>query len=134
MLEVVNGESTVAGLQMTLDGTNVMYHRDRVEAWERGERIAPIFMDIAWTRRCNAACDFCAAKTQASASPSLDIPREIAFQFLRTKFSPSITVPYELAFERNFAYGRNSLRPSTVGEAVQRINALGYRTDEDEDA
>ena len=68
--------------RLVIDGTKVGFWRERVEAWHRGERIAPITMDIAWTRRCNAACDFCAAKTQASASPSLDIPREKAFEFL----------------------------------------------------
>ena len=67
--------------KLVIDGTKVGWHKDRVEAWQRGERIAPITMDIAWTRRCNAACGFCAAKTQASASPSLDIPKEISFQF-----------------------------------------------------
>ena len=48
--------------EMTLDGSNIGYHRERVEAWERGERVAPIFMDIAWTRKCQAACYFCAAQ------------------------------------------------------------------------
>lgn len=68
--------------KLIVDGTKVGWWKDRVEAWAKGHRIAPITMDIAWTRRCNAACDFCAAKTQASASPSLDIPKETAFQFL----------------------------------------------------
>ncbi len=68
--------------KLIVDGTKIGWWKERVEAWNRGERVAPITMDIAWTRRCNAACDFCAAKTQASASPSLDIPRDVAFQFL----------------------------------------------------
>ena len=68
--------------KLIIDGTKVGWWRERVEAWARGERIAPITMDVAWTRRCNAACDFCAAKTQASASPSLDIPKEKAWEFL----------------------------------------------------
>ena len=68
--------------KLIIDGTKIGWHRDRVEAWMRGERVAPITMDIAWSRRCNAACSFCAAKTQASASPSLDIPREKALEFL----------------------------------------------------
>jgi hypothetical protein len=67
---------------LIIDGTKIGWWKDRVLAWERGERVAPVTMDIAWTRRCNAACDFCAAKTQASASPSLDIPRDTAFEFL----------------------------------------------------
>lgn len=52
---------------------------------------------------------------------------EIAFTFLKTKFSPSITVPYELAFEKNFAYGRKSPRPSTVGEAAARMAPLSFQ-------
>ena len=56
----------VGGRAMTLDGSNVGYHRERVEAWERGERIAPIFMDVATTRKCQAACHFCYAQAQAS--------------------------------------------------------------------
>ena len=68
--------------KLVIDGTKIGWWRERVEAWHRGERVAPVTMDIAWTRRCNAACDFCAAKTQASASPSLDIPKDVAFQFL----------------------------------------------------
>ena len=39
--------SLIAGKEMTLDGSNVMYHRERVEAWARGERVAPIFLDVA---------------------------------------------------------------------------------------
>ena len=74
------GFSEVAGKTMTLDGSNVGYHRDRVEAWERGERIAPIFMDIAWTRKCQAACHFCYA--QAQASDGGVITRDHAMQFL----------------------------------------------------
>lgn len=67
---------------LIIDGTKIGWWKDRVLAWDRGERVAPITMDVAWTRRCNAACDFCAAKTQASASPSLDIPKSTAFEFL----------------------------------------------------
>jgi len=62
---------TVGGAQYTveeldLDGSKIKWYRDRVEAWKRGEKIAPITMDVAWTRQCNAACVFCAAQTQAS--------------------------------------------------------------------
>lgn len=47
--------------------------------------------------------------------------------FLRTKFSPTITVPYELITERNFAYGRKSPRPQTVGEVAQRMAPLSFQ-------
>src|SRR6185503_5178408 len=72
--------SLVTGKDMTLDGSNVGFHKDRVEAWARGERIAPIFMDIAWTRKCQAACHFCYA--QAQSSDGGEITRDHAFQFL----------------------------------------------------
>src|SRR6266568_2586268 len=64
LVNVVVGKSPVYDLQ--LDGTKIPFYRDRVEAWARGEKIAPITMDVAWTRKCNAACNFCAAQTQAS--------------------------------------------------------------------
>ena len=45
--------------ELILDGTKIQYHEDRVKAWERGERIAPITVDIALTRSCNYGCHFC---------------------------------------------------------------------------
>ena len=63
-----------------LDGTKVGWYPERIAAWERGEKIAPITMDVAFTRRCNAACEFCYAQMQASTGK--EITREIALQFL----------------------------------------------------
>lgn len=42
-----------------LDGTKVNYYHDRVLAWERGERIAPVTIDMALTTTCNMGCVFC---------------------------------------------------------------------------
>src|SRR3954467_11036641 len=50
--------------QLILDGTKIAWHLDRVKAWERGERIAPITIDMALTRACNFACHFCYAMLQ----------------------------------------------------------------------
>ncbi|MFA7004633.1 MAG: hypothetical protein WC429_11385, partial [Verrucomicrobiia bacterium] len=50
--------------QLILDGTKIGWHLDRVHAWERGERIAPITIDMALTRACNYACTFCYAMLQ----------------------------------------------------------------------
>lgn len=47
-----------------LDGTKVGYHAERIAAWQRGERIAPITIDMALTRQCNYACGFCYAMFQ----------------------------------------------------------------------
>jgi MoaA/NifB/PqqE/SkfB family radical SAM enzyme len=65
---------------LELDGTKIGFYRDRVEAWRRGERIAPITMDVAWTRKCAAACNFCYAQLQASEDTV--ITRQNAFEFL----------------------------------------------------
>ena len=50
--------------ELILDGTKMAWHLDRVKAWERGERVAPITVDIAITRSCNYGCHFCYAITQ----------------------------------------------------------------------
>ena len=50
--------------ELILDGTKMAWHLDRVKAWEKGERVAPITIDIAITRSCNYGCHFCYAMTQ----------------------------------------------------------------------
>jgi len=50
--------------RLILDGTKIQWHTDRVEAWERGERIAPITLDMALTRACQYSCGFCYAMLQ----------------------------------------------------------------------
>lgn len=42
-----------------LDGTKIDWYADRVAAWEKGERIAPVTIDMALTTTCNMACEFC---------------------------------------------------------------------------
>ncbi len=50
--------------ELILDSHKVSYHYDRVEAWENGEKIAPISVDMALTRACGAMCSFCYAMVQ----------------------------------------------------------------------
>lgn len=50
--------------RLLLDGTKISWHLDRIQAWDRGERIAPITIDMALTRACNYACSFCYAMLQ----------------------------------------------------------------------
>ena len=35
--------------ELILDGTKIQWHMERVAQWERGERIAPITIDMALT-------------------------------------------------------------------------------------
>lgn len=63
-LEPKNVTGLVEHTDLILDGTKIAWHLDRVRAWERGERVAPITIDMALTRACNFACEYCYAMLQ----------------------------------------------------------------------
>jgi len=67
--------------QLIIDGTKVGWYPDRIAAWQRGEKIAPITMDVSMTRSCNYACDFCYAQLQASEGVG-KITKDIFLDFL----------------------------------------------------
>ena len=50
--------------KLILDSHKLPYHYDRVQAWENGEYIAPVCVDMALTRACGAMCSFCYAMVQ----------------------------------------------------------------------
>lgn len=63
---------------LILDSHKLSYHMDRVDAWEAGERIAPVSVDMALTRACGAMCTFCYAMMQESqARSSITVPRAL---------------------------------------------------------
>src|SRR5215813_7960630 len=66
--------------KLILDGTKIAWHLDRVQAWERGERIAPITIDMALTRACNYACEYCYAMLQENDRKVID--KRVIFDFL----------------------------------------------------
>ena len=63
-----------------LDGHKLAWHKDRVEAWLRGERIAPIIIDCALTRRCTYRCVYCYGMLQANDEKRMT--RDAIFRFL----------------------------------------------------
>jgi MoaA/NifB/PqqE/SkfB family radical SAM enzyme len=63
-----------------LDTTKIAYHKERVEAWHRGERVAPITIDMALTQKCSFACTFCYAGLQQN--PSSPVSWETYENFL----------------------------------------------------
>jgi len=65
----VKGIDTNEG-KLVLDDHKLSYHYDRLEAWENGERIAPISVDMSLTRACGAMCSFCYAMMQESQARS----------------------------------------------------------------
>ena len=66
--------------QLILDGHKLAWHGDRVAAWLRGERIAPITIDCALTRRCNFRCVYCYGMLQANDEKLMT--RDVIFRFL----------------------------------------------------
>lgn len=69
-------------MTLKLDGTKLglLRHRERVEAWLRGERIAPITIDMALTQKCQMSCVFCYANLQQN--PAEPVAWEIYQNFL----------------------------------------------------
>ena len=65
---------------LILDGTKINWHLDRVEAWQRGERIAPITIDMSLTRACNYSCGFCYAMFQENDRKVIN--KKVIFEFL----------------------------------------------------
>jgi MoaA/NifB/PqqE/SkfB family radical SAM enzyme len=42
-----------------MDSHKLFWHLDRVESWQRGERIAPLYLDMGITQTCNINCCYC---------------------------------------------------------------------------
>ena len=55
---------------LILDSHKLSWHYDRVAAWEAGEHIAPVSVDMSLTRACSAMCSFCYAMMQESQARS----------------------------------------------------------------
>jgi len=66
--------------RVILDGHKLAWHRDRVAAWLQGERIAPITIDCALTRRCSYRCVYCYGQLQANDEKQMT--RDVIFRFL----------------------------------------------------
>jgi MoaA/NifB/PqqE/SkfB family radical SAM enzyme len=66
--------------KLILDGHKLMWHRERVEAWLRGERIAPITIDCSLTRRCTYRCVYCYGQLQSNDEKKMT--RDVIFRFL----------------------------------------------------
>jgi len=67
-------------MAMILDGTKINFYMDRVRAWERGERIAPVTIDLALTRSCQYSCQYCYATMQEN--ERFKITKEVMSGFL----------------------------------------------------
>lgn len=66
--------------KLILDGHKLAWHKDRVDAWLNGERIAPITIDCSLTRRCTYRCVYCYGMLQANDEKRMT--RDVIFRFL----------------------------------------------------
>ncbi|MCR4283783.1 MAG: radical SAM protein [Parcubacteria group bacterium] len=67
---------------LILDGHKLWLpeHRDRLEAWQMGERIVPITIDMALTRSCNYRCEYCYATLQDNDIKKMTL--DVIYRFL----------------------------------------------------
>ncbi len=66
--------------KLILDSHKLAWHKDRVEAWLNGERVVPITLGWALTRKCNYKCTFCYSQLQANEEKK--ITKKVIFDFL----------------------------------------------------
>jgi len=66
--------------ELILDGHKLNWHKDRVQSWLRGERIAPITIDCALTRRCSYKCVYCYGQLQSNDEKKMT--KDVIFRFL----------------------------------------------------
>jgi sulfatase maturation enzyme AslB (radical SAM superfamily) len=63
-----------------LDGHKLQWHQERIQAWQAGERIAPITIDCSLTRACTYKCVYCYGLLQDNDSKRMT--KDIIFRFL----------------------------------------------------
>ncbi|MFA5392131.1 MAG: radical SAM protein [Candidatus Paceibacterota bacterium] len=66
--------------KIILDSHKLIWHKDRVEAWLQGERIAPITIDCALTRHCTYQCVYCYGQLQENDEKRMT--KDVIFRFL----------------------------------------------------
>lgn len=69
-----------------MDGNKMLWHLDRVVAWQRGEHIAPIHIDAGLSKGCNIKCHYCYGVTQGNffrKGSERVFPREALLNYMR---------------------------------------------------
>lgn len=102
--------------ELILDGTKIAWHEERVRAWERGEKIAPITIDMALTRACNYACHYCYAMLQENDRKVID--QKVIYDFLEDCAEIGVK---GISFVSD---GESTISPAFV-DAIRRGSELG---------
>jgi MoaA/NifB/PqqE/SkfB family radical SAM enzyme len=66
--------------KLILDGHKLLWHKERIDAWQAGERIAPITMDCSLTRACTYNCVYCYGQLQENDVKRMT--RDVIYRFL----------------------------------------------------
>jgi len=69
-----------------MDGCKLLWHLDRVAAWQRGDRIAPLHIDVGLSKGCNIRCQYCFGVLQGNRykkGASVTFPREPLLRYMR---------------------------------------------------
>ena len=69
-----------------MEGNKMLWHMDRVNAWMRGERIAPLTIDAGLGKGCNIHCEYCFGTMQGNEykdGARIVFPREALLQYMR---------------------------------------------------
>jgi len=64
---------------LNLDAHKLAWHRDRLDAYLAGDRVAPVTIDCALTRRCNLRCVYCYGQLQENPGGPLSWPEIASF-------------------------------------------------------
>ena len=121
--------------RLILDDTKIAWHKDRVDAWARGERIAPITIDMALTRACNYACNFCYATmqendrktiTKETMTRFIDDCSEIGVKGISLVSDGESTM--HPAFEHSITYGAHKGLSMAVGSNGYLLDEKRIRT------
>jgi radical SAM protein with 4Fe4S-binding SPASM domain len=103
--------------QFMMDNHKLLWHLDRVNQWQRGERIAPLHVDFGITTGCNIACIYCYGMLQGrtAAAKRFDLPRDTLLRFIRDANEIGVR---SVAF---IGEGENTLNPNlTEGLSLAR--------------
>ncbi|MBS1982634.1 MAG: radical SAM protein [Bdellovibrionales bacterium] len=96
---------------LILDGHKLAWHLDRVKAWEAGERVAPVTIDMALTRACTHKCGFCYAMFQENTGSK--ITRQVMDQFIDDCAEVGVRA---ISFAGD---GENTLHPAFVSSVIR---------------
>ena len=85
MIKINSVAATQPQDKFLMDGHKLLWHLDRVNEWVRGERIAPLHIDLGITTGCNINCNFCYGVLQGRTGTAsrFDMPKEPLLRFLR---------------------------------------------------